>query len=390
MRVHGTRRTIKMRFEHFGDLWVGDYHHGPLIRLPSGRTTTAKLGAFIDHCTRYPVADRYYAAEDISTLRDTLLRALLRWGPPKKVYVDRGAVYRSRQLAAALHAIKTILVHSRPYYSQGRGVIEKWWQVIAPFEAEVAAREELLGLHELNAFWEAYREERYCHDVHSELGRTPAEAVASLSTKVERRSIESGVLGTLFMISEDRRVHRKDACVSVLGQRFLCESFLRGRKVKVRFDPSDLSFVEIFLDGERVQRAFPQPINATPEPHPEPEQVTQSVDYLALIRRDYDRRLLEHARPLAYADLRIDEGFGAEQFVEVLSSLAGLRLRAPGRAEVRSLWETFGPLPEELVRIGCEHAVRMHGRGRHPRVYLDAIRTLALAHWRGADDPEDP
>ena len=33
-----------------------------------------------------------------------------------------------------------------------------------------------------------------------------------------------------------------------------------------------------------------------------------------------------------------------------------------------------------IVRVGTEHAVRLHGRGRHPRIYLHAIRTLVLAH----------
>jgi len=72
-----------MRFDSFGDLWIGDYHHGPKVLAPAGHATTAKLGAFIDHTTRYPVADRWYLAEDVATLRDTLLRALLTWGPPK-------------------------------------------------------------------------------------------------------------------------------------------------------------------------------------------------------------------------------------------------------------------------------------------------------------------
>jgi hypothetical protein len=37
---------------------------------------------------------------------------------------------------------------------------------------------------------------------------------------------------------------------------------------------------------------------------------------------------------------------------------------------------------EALVRIGCEHAVRLHCRGRHIRVYLNAVRLLVTAHWK--------
>jgi putative transposase len=379
LQVLGAKRTIKMSFERFGQLWVGDYHHGPLVRDPDNRPVVAKLGAFIDHATRYPVASRWYLAEDVASLRDTLLRALLVWGPPEVAYADNGAVYRAEQLAWSLDQIKTRLVHSRPYYSQGRGVIERWWQLSEAFEAEVRQREELLDLHELNQFWEAWREERYCAVVHSALGRSPNDAVA----EVVRRPLDPDVARELFMLRAERTVHKKDGCVAVEGRRFLCESFLRGRKVEVRYDPGDLSAVLVFVDKKRVQRALPQPLNARPEPHPEaPEKSWQSADYLALLRADFDRKLLEHARPLAYADLVPDTRFDHDQFVRTLVDLAGIATREPEKQELRQFWDTHGPLPEDLVRIAAEHATRLRGRGRHVRVYLHAIQTLVLAHWK--------
>jgi len=379
MLVLGSKRSIKMHFDNFGDLWVGDYHHGPLIQKPDGQPGAAKLGAYIDHTTRYPVADRYYPAEDIASLRDGLLRGLLRWGRPRKVYVDRGAVYRAEQLAYSLHRVGVTLVHSRAYYSQGRGVIERWWHVANSFESEVRLREELLTLHELNRLWEAYRELRYCQEIHSELGRTPNQAIA----EVTPQPLDPEVVRELFLVRVDRTVHKKDSCVAVEGRRFLVESYLRDQKVQVRFEPGNLSSVLIFHEGRRIQKAFPQPLNAPPEPHPTHEQVRQSVDYLALLREDYDRKLLEHARPLAYAQLEAEPCFGVEQFLAVLAGLAGLEFNRTSRHEACSFWEAYGPLPESLVRVAVEHAVRLHGRRRHVRVYLHAVRTLVLAHWRG-------
>jgi transposase InsO family protein len=381
LRVLGEKRTIKMQFESFGDLWVGDYHHGPIVLAPDGKHVTSKLGAFIDHTTRFPIADHYYLSEDLATLRDTLLRALLTWGKPKKVYVDRGAVYRSEQLAYSLQRIGTTLIHSRAYYSQGRGVIERWWQVADQFEAEVRQRETPPTIHELNSLWEAYRDRRYLRELHSELGKTPADAVAGVTP----RPLDPAVARELFLVSETRTVHKKDGCVPVLARRFLCDSFLRDKKVTVRFDPNDLSSVLIYLDGKQLQRAFPQPINAKPEPHPEPTRLPPSTDYLGLVREEFDRKLLEQARPLAYAELRADPSFDRESFVKVVSGLAGLNLRVAERRELEAFWDTWGSVPEELARIGTEHAVRLHGRGRHPQVYLHAVRTLVLAHWRNPE-----
>lgn len=387
IHVLGAKRTIKMRFDHFGDLWVGDYHHGPVILGPNGKPTTAKLAAFIDHATRYPVADRYYLAEDIATLRDCLYRALLAWGAPRKAYVDRGSVYRCEQLAYSLDRIHTKLIHSRAYYSQGRGVIERWWQTVRAFESEVRLREELLTLHELNRLWEAYRELRYCQKIHCELGTTPKEAIS----EVIPRAIDPQVARELFLVRADRTVHKKDGCVSVEGIRYLCDSSLRGQKLQVRYDPNDLSCVLIFREGKRLQKAFPQQPNAEPEPHPQPvEPPTQSVDYLALLREDFDRQLLQHVRPLAYCQLEVHPEFDLDRFVQVICQLAGLSLRPIGHKELAAFWDTFGPLPEEIVRIGAEHAVRLHGRGRHLRVYLHAIRTLVLAHWQNPTKENEP
>lgn len=385
LRTLGQRVHTKMAFKRFGDLWVGDYHHGPLVLGPDGKPTTAKLGAFIDHTTRYPVANRYYGAEDLASLRDCLLRALLGFGRAKVVYVDRGAVYRAEQLRYSLDRVDIHLVHGVAYYKEGRGVIERWWQTAKQFESEVRLRDELYTLHELNRLWEAFRELRYYQAVHSELGRTPNEAIA----EVEPQPIDPQVLRELFLVGEDRTVHKKDSCVPVLGRRFLCDRSLRGQRLRVRYDPNDLSSVLIFRDKKRLQRAFPQPVGATPEPHTEPQVVPPSVDYLALLREDYDRQLLEHVRPLAYVDLEPEPGFDAERFVEVVTTLAGLRDRPTTRHELITFFESYGPLPEELVRIGVEHVVRLHGRGRHPRVYLHAIRTLVLAQWQQPSNKED-
>jgi transposase InsO family protein len=380
LRTLGEKRTIKMRFARFGQLWVGDYHQGPLVLAPDRRVVAAKLAGIIDHATRYPVADRWYLDENNISLRDCFMRALLRWGPCDLFYADRGKVYRADQLAYSLAHLGAKLVHSRAYYSQGRGVIERWWQHANDFEAEVNVRDQLLTIHELNTLWEAWRELHYCAVVHSELGMTPNQAVATVTPS----PLAAEVVRDLFLCRADRVVHKKDACVAVLGRRFLCESFLRGQKVIVRYDPAELDSVLIFHEGQKVQRAFPQPVNATPEPHPKraPERMAQSVDYLAMLREDFDRRLLEHARPLAYSELRVEPGFDRAAFLACVADLAGVDLRAAAQRDLESFWDIYGPLPEDLVRIGIEHAVRLHGRRRHPRIYLHAVRTLVLAHLK--------
>jgi hypothetical protein len=84
---------------------------------------------------------------------------------------------------------------------------------------------------------------------------------------------------------DSRPVNRKDATVSVEGQRFLCDAALRDRKVSVRYDPRDLSSVVIVVDDQRVGRALPQPIGRVAEATPPPKSPAgPKTDYLALLR----------------------------------------------------------------------------------------------------------
>jgi putative transposase len=391
LRVLGRAATRKLLAPEFGALWVGDYHHGPLVLAPGGRLVVAKLGAFLDHATRYPVASRWYLAEDLASLRDTLLRALLVFGPCLIAYVDRGAVYRAEQLAYSLACIGTRLVHSRPYYSEGRGLIERWWQLSGEFEKEIATRETPPTIHELNRLWEAWVLLRYLEVPHSELGKTPAEAIAH----VERKPLEPELARELFLVRADRTVHPKDATVSVEARRFVVDATLRGRKVELRYDPADLSSVVVHVDGRRFGRAFPQEavlVGGPKPPRRDPEPAPAArTDYLGMLRADFDERLLRHTRPVAYRDLgATDPGFDQARFFAVLADLAGVVLRGEAQSEAARFFDTYGPLPERLVRVGVEHAVRLHGRSRHVRVYLAAVRSLLLAEMKSPPSPPPP
>lgn len=160
----------------------------------------------------------------------------------------------------------------------------------------------------------------------------------------------------------------------------MCDASLRGRKVLVRYDPMDLSRVLLFLEDQRIGYALPQPLGKVADPLPQAPATGPVTDYLALLRADYDQRLLAQARPLAYADLgALDPGFDLSRFCTVLADLTQARVRDAEAQEVTAFWTTFGPLPETLVRLALDHAVRLRGTGRHVRVYLSILRTLLLA-----------
>jgi len=179
---------------------------------------------------------------------------------------------------------------------------------------------------------------------------SPAQAIATVTPQ----PIDPAVAHELFLVRADRTVNKKDATVSVEGHRFLCDSTLRNRKVTLRYDPRDLSSVLVFVDGVRRQRALPQPIGRsgdTASPPPPPAPTGPKTDYLAMLRADYDRRLVESVRPVAYADLgALDPGFDESRFLTV---------------------------------------VRLRGTGRHVRVYLAILRTFVLTRMQSPKPDEE-
>ena len=70
--------------------------------------------------------------------------------------MDNGAAFQASRFHAACETLDIKLVHSVPYRSEGRGVIERFNRTLKEqFEAEVREREEPLTLDELNAYLDA-------------------------------------------------------------------------------------------------------------------------------------------------------------------------------------------------------------------------------------------
>ncbi len=81
-----------------------------------------------------------------------------------------------------------------------------------------------------------------------------------------------------------------------MGNRYRVPAFLRGQSIELRFDPFDLSRLEIWFQEQFLEMAQPEKIVAshhpdvTPDPVPAPA-ADPSLDYLALLRNERQRLL---------------------------------------------------------------------------------------------------
>lgn len=356
------------------ELVVADFHHGPYVRTADGALRRALLGAHIDHFSRFIPEGRYFLHEDYAALRFGFRRLLTAFGLPRTYYVDNGPSFQATRFHAACAALGIRLVHSAPYQSECRGVVERVNRTVKEqFETEVRGREEPLTLDELNAYFEAWLAERYHHDVHSETGEAPRERFQR--TAVLTPAPDLAAVDELLRLRERRRVHKKWSTVEVLATRYLVDPSLRGRKVDVLYDPFATEYVLVVFDGRVVQRAFPQQPGDIPPSATPPAPQGPATDYLALLRADYERRT---QRELAALRLRTTPAVPELPLVDLVTLLASCRgtdLTAAERSRAAALWRTLRPIDPEAARHALRAAQRRLGTTLHLDVYLDALTT---------------
>uniref|UniRef100_UPI003FD8EA54 DDE-type integrase/transposase/recombinase n=1 Tax=Streptomyces luteireticuli TaxID=173858 RepID=UPI003FD8EA54 len=270
------------------ELWTGDALHGPRI---DGRKTF--LFAFIDDHSRAVVGHRWGFAEDTVRLAAALRPALAARGVPEYIYVDNGSAFVDSWLLRACAKLGIKLVHSAPGRPEGRGKIERFFRTVnGEFTVEIASAEgevgrEIKDLAEMNRLFTAWVEQVYHRREHSETQAAPlARWMAAAPFPVPAPT----ALAEAFRWSEHRTV-AKTGTVSLHGNRYQVDPTLVGRKVELVFDPFDLTFLQVCVDGAEAGTALPFQISrnshpkARPEIPAEPPKPTTGIDYLGLIDR---------------------------------------------------------------------------------------------------------
>jgi len=367
---------------------VADFHHGPYVRVAHDDALhKALLCAFIDHQSRFVPEARYYLHEDYAALRFGYRQLLAGFGPAEKLYVDNGPAFQATRFHAAATTLGTIVTHSKPYKSEGRGLVERFNRTVKEqFENEARDRDEPLTLDELNAYFQAWLSERYHRDVHSETGEPPI--VRFRRDAKLRPAPDPDLVQELMRLRERRTVHKKWSTVEVATIRFTVDPSLRGRRLDVLFDPFDLSYVLIVFDGRIVQRAYPQkPGEAPPVPSPPPPD-GPPTDYLALLRADYERRTQAELAALQLVPAKPSAALSLVDLVSLLERCRQAPLTPAEHSQASAFWRRMRPIDPATAHASIDRALRSLGASLHIQVYLDALnKSLIRQRTKGTTKP---
>jgi len=294
------------------EIWIGDVLHGPFVPHPR-RTGSkrAKLFVLVDDYSRLLVAGRWMEEENTRAGQELLRAAICRRGVPDQLYLDNGAPYRSSQLERTCAVLGVHLVHSRPYSPQGRGKQERLNRYIRErylTEAEAAGIE---SFSELNDSFVASAEQVANTRVHAETKETPIERFLRDGAP---QLPDPTVVREAFRWSVTRRV-TKTATVSLFANRYGVEPFLVGKRVELRFDPEELTVIDVCLAGEVICQAVPYVIGrhvhpSVPQAPKLPEEPQgPGIDYLGLVRLAEDKA--QGVSEIAFTEVRLP-GFSDE------------------------------------------------------------------------------
>jgi putative transposase len=328
---HGIRvaeRTIRQHLQHRGlhraalaqhprvfgrfealrpnELWVGDVLIGPYVPYPrSAASRRAFLFLLVDDFSRLIVHGAWMTDQNARAGQQVLRAAIQRRGQPDILYTDNGSPYVAAALERTCAVLGIRLVHSRPFRPQGRGKVERANGFIRERFLLEAEAHGISSFTELNDRFLAWVEQVCNTRVHAETGQPP---IARFLSQGPPRLVEPSLLREAFRWSVRRRVTRT-ASVSLAGNRYKVDDALALRPVEVRFDPEDLSRLEVYWEGRpmgqavpfvlgrHVHRQVPQTVAAASNLMVTP---TTGVDYLGLVLAKHET---EHFGSIAFRDL---------------------------------------------------------------------------------------
>jgi putative transposase len=302
------------RFErsHFGDLWQGDAMHGPYLPDPVDpeRQRQAFLFAFLDDHTRLVPHAQFYWNEQLPRMEDCFKRAIMRYGRPLSVYVDQGSVYRADQFNTVCACLGIQRIPGTPYYPEGRGKIERFFQFVQSDFLPELAHSSVATLRQLNESLLAWIEVIYHTKLHAETGQSPLERFRQDPAPTTRPA-DPEELRQAFLHRATRKV-TKTSIFSFHRNRYRVPDYLRGQTVELRYDPFDLTQIEVWFNDAFLQLADPDQIvttvhpDVTPDPVPDPEP-DSGLDYLALLRQERERLIHEQLDTIHFSQLEPKE-----------------------------------------------------------------------------------
>jgi putative transposase len=232
--------------EHVHALWHLDFHHGSRkVLTRAGTWATPLMLALIDDHSRLICHLQWYLDETAETLVHGLTQALQKRGLPRALMTDNGPAMQAEEFTAGLHALGILHEPTLPYSPYQNAKQESFWGTLEGRLMAMLEGVEELSLERLNTITQAWTEQDYHRNVHTEIATTPLKRYLD-APNVGRPCPDSATLRRAFRLRVQRRQRRSDGTLSLEGKRFeVTARFRHLEALHVAYARWDLSAVEV-------------------------------------------------------------------------------------------------------------------------------------------------
>ncbi|NBC25218.1 MAG: DDE-type integrase/transposase/recombinase [Bacteroidetes bacterium] len=257
--IHPDQGRRPFAFDHFGQLWLADFLHGP--KLYHGRKKRKTyLHVILDDSSRFVVGGGFYLTESVEPLIHDLMGAVRRFGLPQRFYTDNGAAYAGRHLKILCARNAIDLVHTPPYIPHGRGKVERMFRTVR----DQFLCDRFKTLDEVNTAFTRWIS-RYHQTLHSSLQCSPLQK--RLQTPSVCRELAPSVdIEAMFRMERRCRVYN-DSTIRFKKTIYEVPDCLPGSRVTIYYMPWDKESI-YYGDKMKKARMLDMSVNARRFEHP--------------------------------------------------------------------------------------------------------------------------
>jgi transposase InsO family protein len=430
---HGSPVRVKIRMafeaEYSQQIWMADTK-GPNIYVidpdaPENDVLAMPIVLLDDH-SRFIVAVLYVIVENEAVIMALFHRAVLLYGVPEILYIDRGSPYMGRSLKRAASLIGCNLIYTMPSDPAAKGKVERVMETIhTRFEYEMlASGKKRFTLEEYNQHLAAYVSQDYHREVHSSTHQPPEERFMAHPAHL-RRWVSKDSLAMIFLPCTSAKVTKTGLVRIKLRKYLVPDAALVGKKVVIRYKHNDSSRVYLWYEDKYYGEAFlfeeeNDLLNREKlreRVKPIPEIVIPDMDQVPAYGR-LERQFAQYREEMASFDLNTQlsnvrdkkgvvraalltkesknepkaenkpegkpkdkaenkpgaETFDVDAFIYLLAKLLRRKFAPSERLQAHSLWKAIGPLDEAWVRVTVGRLLGEEKQTDNISGYLEEIR----------------
>lgn len=241
-----SREKRSYEVSHVHQLWHLDFHVGRRkVLTTSGQWKTPMLLGILDDHSRLCCHLQWYLEETAEALIHGLCQAIAKRGLPRALMTDNGSAMLAAETTEGLLRLGIVHETTLPYTPEQNAKQECFWGQVEGRLMAMLEGEPELSLQLLNDATQAWVEQEYHRNRHTEIGEAPIERALRGPTRV-RPSPTSDELRRAFRVQTTRAVRHSDGTFTVGGVRFEVPSRYRSLlRVVVRVARWDLSSVDL-------------------------------------------------------------------------------------------------------------------------------------------------